>query len=93
MHQIPVPKEDILPIDMRSLWEGMEECQTLGLTKAIGVCNFPRKMLEELIPIAKIPPAVNQVSGGFGQAVSGVTTHFFCHRSSTRTRLRDGTPS
>ncbi|KAJ9708667.1 hypothetical protein PVL29_000609 [Vitis rotundifolia] len=61
IRQIPVPKEDLLPIDIKSLWEGMEECQNMGLTKAIGVSNFSRKKLEELGSTAKIPPAVNQV--------------------------------
>lgn len=90
MRQIPVPKEDLLPIDIKSLWEGMEECQNMGLTKAIGVSNFSRKKLEELISTAKIPPAVNQVSQF---AVSDVTTHCFCHQSSTRTRSHDATTS
>ncbi|OMO72588.1 Aldo/keto reductase [Corchorus olitorius] len=40
----------------------MEECKNLGLTKGIGVSNFTCKNLEELLSIAKIPPAVNQVS-------------------------------
>ncbi|KAF3338442.1 NAD(P)H-dependent 6'-deoxychalcone synthase [Carex littledalei] len=39
----------------------MEECQKLGLTKAIGVSNFNTRKLEELLAFAKIPPAVDQV--------------------------------
>lgn len=58
----PVPKEILMPLDIKSVWEGMEECLTLGLTKAIGVSNFPPRMLEETLAISKIPPAVNQVS-------------------------------
>lgn len=61
-HLIPVPKEGIHALDIKSVWEGMEECLSLGLTKAIGVSNFNRKKLEELISIAKVPPAVNQVN-------------------------------
>ncbi|XP_059655278.1 D-galacturonate reductase-like [Cornus florida] len=61
IRQTPVPKEFIFPLDIPSVWEGMEECQQLGLTKAIGVSNFSCKKLEELLSIAKIPPAVNQV--------------------------------
>ncbi|KAK3017165.1 hypothetical protein RJ639_006625, partial [Escallonia herrerae] len=57
----PVPREHILPFDIKSVWEGMEKCQNLGLTKAIGVCNFSRKKLGELLLNAKIPPAVNHV--------------------------------
>jgi len=61
IRQTPVPKEIVLPLDINAVWEGMEECQQLGLTKAIGVSNFSCKKLEELLSIAKIPPAVNQV--------------------------------
>uniref|UniRef100_A0A5B7C162 Putative NAD(P)-linked oxidoreductase superfamily protein n=1 Tax=Davidia involucrata TaxID=16924 RepID=A0A5B7C162_DAVIN len=48
-------------MDIKSVWEGMEECQELGLAKAIGVSNFSCKKLEELLSIAKIPPVINQV--------------------------------
>ncbi|CAK9140253.1 unnamed protein product [Ilex paraguariensis] len=61
MRGAPVPKEIIHPLDIKSVWEAMEECQKLGLTKAIGVSNFSCKKLEELLSIAKIPPAINQV--------------------------------
>lgn len=59
---IPVNKEDILPLDLKSVWEAMEECQKLGLARSIGVSNFTRRKLEELLGFAQIPPAVNQVS-------------------------------
>ncbi|OAY63402.1 Non-functional NADPH-dependent codeinone reductase 2, partial [Ananas comosus] len=58
---IPIAKDDLLPLDFKSVWEAMEECQRLGLTKAIGVSNFSCKKLEILLSTAKIPPAVNQV--------------------------------
>jgi len=58
----PVEKEDIVPMDMKSVWEAMEECQKIGLTRAIGVSNFTEKKLELLLSTAKIPPQVNQVS-------------------------------
>ncbi|XWS34383.1 hypothetical protein CRYUN_Cryun21dG0034300 [Craigia yunnanensis] len=61
VRQMPAKKEHISPLDMKSVWEGMEECKNLGLTKAIGVSNFTCKLLEELLSTAKIPPAVNQV--------------------------------
>lgn len=48
-------------MDMKSVWEEMEECQKLGLTKSIGVSNFSCKKLDQILAIAKIPPAVNQV--------------------------------
>ncbi|XAR64505.1 D-galacturonate reductase [Bertholletia excelsa] len=57
----PVPKEHIEALDIKSVWEGMEECQKLGLTKGIGVSNFSCSKLEELLSVAQIPPAINQV--------------------------------
>ncbi|KAG8640091.1 non-functional NADPH-dependent codeinone reductase 2 isoform X2 [Manihot esculenta] len=57
----PIPKDELLPMDFKSVWAAMEECQQLGLTKAIGVCNFSCKKLEHLLAFATIPPAVNQV--------------------------------
>ncbi|GMI87474.1 hypothetical protein like AT1G59960 [Hibiscus trionum] len=58
---LPVKKEDLVPIDLNSVWEAMEECQVLGLTKSIGVSNFSCKKLKTILSTAKIPPAVNQV--------------------------------
>ncbi|KDP38187.1 hypothetical protein JCGZ_04830 [Jatropha curcas] len=60
-YELPVKKKDLLPMDFKSVWEAMEECQKLGLAKSIGVSNFSCKKLEILLGTAKIPPAVNQV--------------------------------
>ncbi|XP_010936841.1 deoxymugineic acid synthase 1-D [Elaeis guineensis] len=60
-YEFPPSKEDLLPFDMKSVWEEMEECQRQGLTKFIGVSNFSCKKLEALLSTARIPPAVNQV--------------------------------
>ncbi|EXB37713.1 putative NAD(P)H-dependent oxidoreductase 1 [Morus notabilis] len=60
-YELPVKKKDLVPIDMKAVWEGMEECHRLGLVKSIGVSNFSCKKLQELLAAAKIPPAVNQV--------------------------------
>ncbi|KAJ6824057.1 methylecgonone reductase-like [Iris pallida] len=54
-------KEDILPFDMKSTWEAMEQCCRLGLAKSIGVSNFSSKKLSLLLEHATVPPAVNQV--------------------------------
>ncbi|KMZ69121.1 putative NAD(P)H-dependent oxidoreductase 2 [Zostera marina] len=54
-------EEDILPFDMRSTWEVMEECKRLGLVHSIGVSNFSSKKLLDLLDFATIPPSVNQV--------------------------------
>ncbi|KAL8150202.1 hypothetical protein V2J09_020010 [Rumex salicifolius] len=60
-YDFPVAKEDFLPFDFAGVWGAMEECQKLGLAKAIGVSNFSCKKLGQILSIAKIPPAVNQV--------------------------------
>ncbi|KAJ6824091.1 methylecgonone reductase-like isoform X2 [Iris pallida] len=54
-------KEDIIPFDMKSTWEEIEQCCRLGLAKYIGVSNFSSKKLSQLLEHATIPPAVNQV--------------------------------
>ncbi|KAK4481870.1 hypothetical protein RD792_012781 [Penstemon davidsonii] len=60
-HEYPIKAEDFLPMDFKSVWEAMEECQRIGLTKSIGVSNFSCKKMKEILSVAKIPPAVNQV--------------------------------
>lgn len=60
--EYPIKAEDFAPMEFGSVWEAMEECQRIGLTKAIGVSNFSSKKLLEILATAKIPPAVNQVS-------------------------------
>lgn len=47
--------------DFMSAWKKMEECQSLGLAKLIGVCNFSAKMLESLVNSSVTIPSVNQV--------------------------------
>ncbi|XP_065876069.1 non-functional NADPH-dependent codeinone reductase 2-like [Euphorbia lathyris] len=54
-------KDSLVPMDFRGVWEAMENSQKLGLTKSIGVSNFSCKKLSDILAIAQIPPAVNQV--------------------------------
>lgn len=58
---LPIPKDCITAIDIKAVWEAMEECQNLGFTKSIGVSNFSSRRIQEILSFAKIPPAVNQV--------------------------------
>ncbi|KAJ4711020.1 NADPH-dependent codeinone reductase-like protein [Melia azedarach] len=58
---VPISKETLLPMDYKGVWEAMEECQRLGLTKSIGVSNFSSKKIENILSFATIPPSVNQV--------------------------------
>ncbi|XP_027843070.2 uncharacterized protein LOC114124093 [Aphis gossypii] len=42
-------------------WKAMEQCAQLGLTKSIGISNFNIKQVKDILKIATIKPAVNQV--------------------------------
>ncbi|KAF7586700.1 hypothetical protein BBP40_008417 [Aspergillus hancockii] len=42
-------------------WKSMEKLIATGKTKAIGVSNYSKRYLEELLPQASIVPAVNQI--------------------------------
>jgi aldehyde reductase len=42
-------------------WKAMEQCVQLGLTKSIGVSNFNIKQIQNILEVATIKPAVNQV--------------------------------
>lgn len=42
-------------------WKQLEKLVETGKTKAIGVCNYSKRYLEQLLPEAKIVPAVNQI--------------------------------
>ena len=57
----PNRKEDAVPLDLEGVWRAMEECQRLGLARAIGVSNFTTKHLGRVLAAATVPPAVNQV--------------------------------
>lgn len=50
-----------IPSKMRDAWRAMEAIQKSGRARAIGVCNFLPHHLEELLSLAEIPPAVDQV--------------------------------
>ncbi|XP_045801873.1 NADPH-dependent codeinone reductase 1-4-like [Trifolium pratense] len=59
--EMPYAEELITTFDLKGVWTAMEECQKLGFAKSIGVSNFTRKKLDDLLSFAKIPPSVNQV--------------------------------
>lgn len=46
---------------LQGLWKQMEEVQAAGLATSIGVSNFRVQDLEDILKIAKVVPAVNQV--------------------------------
>jgi len=46
---------------LKEIWKGFEEIKNLGLSKSIGVSNSGTPELEEILEIATIVPAVNQL--------------------------------
>lgn len=58
--------ENFLPLDIPGTWKAMEKLYDSGKAKAIGVSNFSTKKLDDLINIARVPPAVNQVECHLG---------------------------
>ncbi|XP_004302710.1 PREDICTED: aldo-keto reductase family 4 member C10-like [Fragaria vesca subsp. vesca] len=53
--------ENLSQPDLPSTWKVMEALYDSGKAKAIGVSNFSTKKLGDLLSVARIPPAVNQV--------------------------------
>ncbi|KAJ0027900.1 hypothetical protein Pint_35345 [Pistacia integerrima] len=53
--------EDLTKPDIPSTWKAMEALYDSGKARAIGVSNFSSKKLGDLLEIARVPPAVNQV--------------------------------
>lgn len=53
--------ENLTKVDVPSTWRAMESLYHTGKARAIGVSNFSCKKLSDLLDLARIPPAVNQV--------------------------------
>ena len=49
------------PGRLGSVWQDLEALQQEGLARSIGVSNFTVKQLEEVMEVATVTPAVNQV--------------------------------
>jgi len=47
--------------DIPGCWKQMEEILAKGLTKSIGVSNFTKSQLEEILRMCTTPPAANQI--------------------------------
>ncbi|HKK61426.1 MAG TPA: aldo/keto reductase [Bacteroidales bacterium] len=47
--------------DVKGTWKAMEELYKDGKIKAIGVSNFNKAQLDEMMSYAKVKPAVNQI--------------------------------
>ncbi|KAF8136780.1 NADP-dependent oxidoreductase domain-containing protein [Boletus edulis] len=46
---------------LKEVWKGMEAAKAAGLTKSIGVSNFTADHLKDILEVATVVPAVNQV--------------------------------
>ncbi|KAF8703865.1 hypothetical protein HU200_031961 [Digitaria exilis] len=53
--------ENIIKPDIPATWKAMEKPYSSGKARAIGVSNFSCKKLEDLLSVASVLPAVNQV--------------------------------
>nr|XP_011466525.1 PREDICTED: aldo-keto reductase family 4 member C9-like isoform X2 [Fragaria vesca subsp. vesca] len=53
--------ENLMQPDIPATWRAMESLFDLGKARAIGVSNFSTKKLSDLLDVARVPPAVNQV--------------------------------
>jgi alcohol dehydrogenase (NADP+) len=53
--------ENLTQPDIPSTWKAMEVLYDSGKARAIGASNFSAKKLGDLLEVARVPPAVNQV--------------------------------
>ncbi|WVZ98844.1 hypothetical protein U9M48_044221 [Paspalum notatum var. saurae] len=51
----------VIPSDIPATWAAMEKLYDAGKARAIGVSNFSSKKLVDLLAVARVPPAVDQV--------------------------------
>ncbi|CAK7342788.1 unnamed protein product [Dovyalis caffra] len=58
---IGVKPENFVQPDFPMTWQAMEALYDSGKARAIGVSNFSTKKLADLLEVARVPPAVNQV--------------------------------
>lgn len=49
-------------VDYRATWGAMEQLLTKGLVRAIGLSNFNKRQLDEVVAAACVKPAVLQVA-------------------------------
>ncbi|KAK9016248.1 hypothetical protein V6N11_078751 [Hibiscus sabdariffa] len=56
-----VKGENLTQPDIPATWRAMEALYDSGKARAIGVSNFSEKKLRDLLELARITPAVNQV--------------------------------
>ncbi|KAK8688854.1 hypothetical protein V6N13_087592 [Hibiscus sabdariffa] len=72
-----VKGENLTQPDIPATWRAMEALYDSGKAKAIGVSNFSAKKLRDLLEVARITPAVNQVE--LHPVWQQPKLHEFCH--------------
>ena len=63
-------------------WRAMEKVYRAGHAKAIGVSNYMIPHLDELLPAAEVPPAVNQIE--FHPYLQSKPLHAYCRQRDIR---------
>lgn len=58
---VAIDPQNLTKVNIPSTWKAMEGLFDAGKARAIGVSNFSCKKLGDLLAVARIPPAVNQV--------------------------------
>ncbi|CAI8605803.1 unnamed protein product [Vicia faba] len=71
---VGIKPENLVQPNIASTWKAMESLYDSGKARAIGVSNFSTKKLGDLLAVARVPPAVNQVE---------------CHPSWRQDKLQD----
>ncbi|XP_078179021.1 NADPH-dependent aldo-keto reductase, chloroplastic-like isoform X2 [Carex rostrata] len=56
-----ISPENFVNPDIPATWKAMEKLYDSGKARAVGVSNFSSKKLEDLLTVARVPPAVIQV--------------------------------
>ena len=60
LYLIHSPRKDFKD-SLKDIWKGTEEAKRAGLAKSIGISNSGTREIEEILSVAEIVPAVNQV--------------------------------
>ena len=78
--------ENFVELDMPETWRAMEKLYDSGKARAVGVSNFSTKKLADLLAVARVPPAVDQVEchPGWQQA----KLRAFCHTNGVHFSVR-----
>uniref|UniRef100_A0ACD5VSX7 Uncharacterized protein n=1 Tax=Avena sativa TaxID=4498 RepID=A0ACD5VSX7_AVESA len=72
-----ISPENFVRPDIPKTWQAMEQLYDSGKARAIGVSNFSSKKLGDLLGVARVPPAVDQVECHLGWQQEKLRA--FCH--------------